>query len=310
MPTIEAVDSHDVLEWSIDTFIGRNPPGLVVDGPSVSRIHAAIVWAARSRCWVVHDLGSANGTYVDGSRVEPGRSLPLARGSELVLGTMRFKVRALEPPPLMAVTSEGDLRVAEDGVLLLPEDTHPEIAIVKQDGGWLATSWPLQPDHAGHQRVLSGDTVSVAGQLWRLTAHDLQDSSATQPSLRRLQDASIIIEVPPMMENIRIALEFRDKTLRLKPRRHGELIWLLARARQSDRDRASAREAGWVDTELLHRQMGSPGNATSYLRVLVHRARSQLEKLGIVDYASIIESRQEPAAQFRLGTPNFVLIEH
>ncbi|MCO5172291.1 MAG: FHA domain-containing protein [Planctomycetes bacterium] len=53
--------------------IGRHPDNeLVIDAPSVSRFHARVSWAAGTRRPVVHDLGSLNGTHVDGQRVSRG----------------------------------------------------------------------------------------------------------------------------------------------------------------------------------------------------------------------------------------------
>lgn len=56
------------LEGS-STTIGRSLScDLVIDVPSVSRSHAKI-WCEEG-AWRIKDLGSANGTFVDGARVE------------------------------------------------------------------------------------------------------------------------------------------------------------------------------------------------------------------------------------------------
>src|SRR5215213_8145575 len=62
--------------------LGRDPScEIVLDNPNVSREHAKI-WFTDGR-WVIEDLGSAQGTWVEGRRV---RSLPLSGTVSVVLG--------------------------------------------------------------------------------------------------------------------------------------------------------------------------------------------------------------------------------
>ncbi len=69
--------------------VGRNVTNVVVcDDAYVSGEHAALI--CRGRLWYVEDLGSTNGTYVDGRIVEG--SAPLAYGHELVVGGVRFRL--------------------------------------------------------------------------------------------------------------------------------------------------------------------------------------------------------------------------
>lgn len=62
--------------------IGRSPEcGLVIDHPSVSRLHAEIQDAAGA--WRLRDLGSKNGSFVDGARIGEA---PLASSCWLRIG--------------------------------------------------------------------------------------------------------------------------------------------------------------------------------------------------------------------------------
>jgi hypothetical protein len=54
---------------------------VIVDGPGVSRVHAALV--RRRAAWWIEDLGSRNGSWCDGERIERRR---LADGDLLQLG--------------------------------------------------------------------------------------------------------------------------------------------------------------------------------------------------------------------------------
>jgi hypothetical protein len=68
------------------TTIGRSPDcGVFLDDVTVSRRHAALV--QRNGRWVIDDLGSLNGTFVNRRRVE---SAELEDGDELQIGKYRL----------------------------------------------------------------------------------------------------------------------------------------------------------------------------------------------------------------------------
>jgi hypothetical protein len=68
------------------TTIGRSPDcGVFLDDVTVSRRHAALV--QRNGRWVIEDLGSLNGTFVNRRRVE---SAELEDGDELQIGKYRL----------------------------------------------------------------------------------------------------------------------------------------------------------------------------------------------------------------------------
>jgi len=71
------------------TTLGRDVNNtIVVDDPFASAEHAVLTF--RGRAWYVEDLGSTNGTFVNGVRVE-GVS-PLGYGDELQLGQVRMRL--------------------------------------------------------------------------------------------------------------------------------------------------------------------------------------------------------------------------
>jgi hypothetical protein len=78
--------------------LGRDPAcEVVVDHPGVSWRHAALAPDPSGGGWTVTDLGSTNGTTVDGSRVTG--PTPLPPGSVLALGTdgPRLRLQVSEP---------------------------------------------------------------------------------------------------------------------------------------------------------------------------------------------------------------------
>ena len=65
--------------------IGRAPENeLRFASKSVSRQHAEILF--REGRWFIEDLGSFNGTYVNGTRVQPGIPQPLRHADKIVIG--------------------------------------------------------------------------------------------------------------------------------------------------------------------------------------------------------------------------------
>jgi hypothetical protein len=71
------------------TSLGRDVNNsIVLDDDFVSTTHAALTY--RGRAWYVEDLGSTNGTFVNGSQVD-GLS-PIAFGDEVQLGEVRLRL--------------------------------------------------------------------------------------------------------------------------------------------------------------------------------------------------------------------------
>ncbi len=72
-------------ELSPGFAIGRaGDNDLVVDRPTVSRHHALV--SEEGGRWFVEDRGSFNGTFLNGTKIQPGAKLPLRHGDRLGLG--------------------------------------------------------------------------------------------------------------------------------------------------------------------------------------------------------------------------------
>ncbi|MDX3483937.1 DUF1707 and FHA domain-containing protein [Streptomyces sp. ID05-18] len=78
-------------------LIGRDPAnGLRLNHETVSRLHAEL--SAQNGRWVLRDLGSTNGTCVNGQRLVG--SIPVRDGDQVSFGRMSFRLTApaLRPP--------------------------------------------------------------------------------------------------------------------------------------------------------------------------------------------------------------------
>ena len=94
------------------TALGRHPENTVeIPDRSASKFHAQIQRTHDGR-YILQDLGSRNGTYVAGQRVE---RFDLADGDELVLGTVRFRFREHREPSSMTSSVKLSEVIAQGG---------------------------------------------------------------------------------------------------------------------------------------------------------------------------------------------------
>lgn len=63
----------------------------------VSRLHLAVQYAAEDETILVHDLGSVNGTFINGQKLHPREQRILRDSDELRLGRMVIHVKFLHP---------------------------------------------------------------------------------------------------------------------------------------------------------------------------------------------------------------------
>ena len=172
--------------------IGKSPDNdLVIDGDaSVSRVHARLEHLGPA--WCITDLGSTNGTLVNGERVFAPRTL--FDRDEVVVGRTRLVLRdvsargesttaPLRPPPSR---TPGEQRVLVElcrpvlsGQAFTPPSSVRSIAdalfvtesAVKQHLDRLYDKFGILPDHGGSRRVL---LANEAIQRAAVTMRDLQ----------------------------------------------------------------------------------------------------------------------------------------
>lgn len=127
----------------------------LADDTTVSRLHAVLERFAAG--WSVRDLGSRNGTFVNGERVFAERRLQ--HGDELRLGRSRLVFRAsavrpatvtdvgAEPPPLTARERDVLLALCRP---LLSSDVFTEPASIRQIAAELSVSEAAVKQHLAH----------------------------------------------------------------------------------------------------------------------------------------------------------------
>jgi len=124
----EAPPTDEVGAWLVDpasgrefpirpgaNTIGRHASDILLTDPSVSRSHAVIY--AEDGAYYLEDVGSTNGTFVDGNQVAKGQRIQLASGAQVKFGlfSMEFRAPGAPEPPLVQPTMETEA-----------ESHHPE----------------------------------------------------------------------------------------------------------------------------------------------------------------------------------------
>lgn len=122
-------------------LIGRVRGDLRLDDPLVSQAHCRVVW--RGGHFVLQDLGSTNGTLVDGRRVQ---DVVLRPGCEIVVGNTRLLVFGAEEEGAAPAEPE------RDAIAWLLDDDAPDATLTQE----LPAALVLPAAAAGRMRVLAG----------------------------------------------------------------------------------------------------------------------------------------------------------
>ncbi len=301
MGALERTEDGRRLHLPGRALVGRTSACAVrIDRRYISREHAVLGWTMGY--WEVRDLGSRNGTFVDGQRLPSGASVRLAAGSTLAFGNEEERWRLVDDdaPQAMAFAVGGDASAeAMDGLLVLPEADRPEVTIFEELGAWTA--------EVGDRRVelSDGDVIEAGGERWRLHLPSRLDATIdlAQPKISNVglrfgvsQDEEYVETQLLMEEGDPIPVPTRSFTY---------LLLVLARLREQDAlegDLGPA-EHGWIHTDELVRMLKTD---VATLNVHICRARRLVSSLGIGNAVDLIERRQG-TGQLRLGVARLLI---
>jgi pSer/pThr/pTyr-binding forkhead associated (FHA) protein len=168
--------------------LGRAPDsGIVVTDPAASRRHAEI--RREGSGYVLHDLGSGNGTWVNGGPVTTHRLEP---GDQILIGEESFRFEVVGAPavlggpgqagdggakdPVLRVTIAGGGPVGMATALMLDDLMGPRVAITICDGRWHETAdrkiyWQ-NPEQGNNRRL---QVVTVQSRQYRKLPQEVQD---------------------------------------------------------------------------------------------------------------------------------------
>ncbi|MEZ4453750.1 MAG: FHA domain-containing protein [Nannocystaceae bacterium] len=278
-------------------LVGRVPTAdLLLQESVVSGEHALIQWTGGH--WELRDLGSRNGTHVDQHPLAAGETVALALGHRLRFGrrAVEWEVEAIdEPRPMARALASEALIVADGGYLSLPEGDEVQFSVYQDPSG----AWVVEA--GGELRSIDDRSLLVTedGARWRIylpTALVRTVSGHEVPVM--IAQLRLCFAVSRDEEHVELAAIAGDRRLDLQARAHHYPLLLLARRRLDDRARGlSEAEAGWIPQTEWARMLKMDDN---HLNICVHRARTQLSRLGVVDAASLVE-RRSGSRQVRIG---------
>jgi hypothetical protein len=265
-------------------LVGRAPSnGLHLDDHRVSGQHASLVWTGTT--WELRDLGSRNGTFMDGKRLAPGEPVELIAGATLAFGVAEATWELVEAGPPAAIAQHvrtGALCVARDGILAIPNGEAPLAEVFARGRAWCL-------EQHGEMRSLEGEeVVTIGGEPWRILVPGSHEGTVAVDDGPSLAAVHLRFAVSRDEEHVQLTFIHRGKETTLEAREHGYTLLTLARARIEDA-RLPAGEQGWVDRDQLLRMLGLDTNA---LNVAIYRARGQLASVGLEGAAGIVEVRR------------------
>lgn len=281
--------------------VGRGSAAfLQFDHPAVSAEHAAVYWHGDT--WNVRDLGSTNGTTVDGEALDAGQKRRIAAGSELRFGSddeeLAWILERDGVPIPRALQLDGDqLREARSHLLLLPDEEAPSVSIYcDEDRRWIADA------EDGVSTVEDQSEIEVDGARWRLLLPPPdreREISTTMPAggVPMVLDACRLeLRVSRDEEYVEVVVHCGLESLALPPRTFHYTLLTLARQRIRDAELPPA-EQGWMYTDELASQLGT---SKPKLNLDICRARQQLAELGVQGAGRLVQ-RRKTSHQLRLG---------
>ncbi|MEM7245965.1 MAG: FHA domain-containing protein [Acidobacteriota bacterium] len=302
MAQLENVETAKAVRLVPRCLIGRSSACFVrVDDAKVSGEHAVVFW--RDGSWQVQDLGSRNGTFVDGQRVEAGAQTMLSEGSRLALASARggWTLVDASPPVISATSDDGRQVFGEPGFLTLPPDAEPEAQVLIDGEG----QWALERAE-GIEPAVDQQVVVLGGASWRLHLIDpVARTLEPEESKPHLTNIGLRFVVSADEEHVDTYITLHEDERPLAHRAHSYFVLTLARARAADeRSReAPPSERGWrYQDELLD----SLDMTQEQLYVATCRARQQLAELG-VDAAGDLIERRRGSGQLRLGVSSLTI---
>jgi hypothetical protein len=283
-----------------ELLIGRSPScGLKIQEVHVSAQHATLRWGGDR--WELKDLGSRNGTFLNGVKLEGGKAHVLARGAQLAFGSESELWELVDDgaPQAMAIPLDGGDRVVpENDVIGLPSAQAPEASIFRDiDGVWKLETLDGDRIVLEHHKLFQ-----VAGRPFRFASPDVMGPTSTSLMSPELTPVTLKFLVSRDEEHVELRAEQGDLIVDLGSRSHNYLLLTLARARREDeKSGLSDPSCGWIHQEDLLSQLHI---TSTQLNIDVFRIRQHFARVGLPGVVNVIERRPR-TKQLRLGFATF-----
>ena len=217
------IDTTDAEAWMVDGFggahavgpattaIGRNHEGdLIVLASSVSRAHAEL--ARVDGAWTIRDLGSRNGTYVDGNKAEG--TVTLSPRSLVKVGDIGFWFLSeiVHEPPRRPTMATGDA----GGQLVRYQLHHRsnELCVVAGDDSEAAGAILWRP--AGTESWSERGLAPLEFQLLRVLCARAQEEATSPSAVRGCVPTKQLVRELPFQSKYANEENVRQVVLRLR----------------------------------------------------------------------------------------------
>jgi hypothetical protein len=262
----------------------------------VSSEHATIYFDGTH--WKVRDLGSRNGTYVGGEKIDANISVTLKRDDKLAFGSSAhgsFWTLRSERPPGPAAQAQGvALHEGTTAALWLPNEDVPEVCISLRGVDWVLDS------PTGPRVVENGATIDATGGPWVLLLPETEPETSLLTETTRDADRAtpICLEFSVSLDEEHVQLRaIIDKGIvSLGARAFNGALLALARRRIQEATNVSPDERGWIYADELRAQLRLDREA---LNLQLWRAMQALTKIGLPG-ERLIERRLD-SQQLRVG---------
>jgi len=290
---LEDVATKERIALGPRCLLGRHAACDVIRAdPRLSGEHAVVRWVDER--WEVRDLGSRNGTFIDGVRLAPGERAAISPGSVITLGapSHAFLLADAAPPsPGARHKKTNVMRTAQHQVLVLPSEEEPLVTVFEDASG----RWIAEHDN-GTTVVRDREIFLVGGEPWMLELPCGIRSTWEASARISLETLALRIAVSRDEEHVEVTIVHDGGAIALAPRTNHYLLLTLARAWLEDAPDA-AEDRGWVDGEGLCKMLGVDALK---LNVDVYRIRKQFGEAGVVGAAGVV-GRRPTTGQLRLG---------
>lgn len=275
MAQIERIEVADksVVRLAPDHVVGRSADSdMVIPRPSVSGRHAVFSWVGEG--WRVRDLGSRNGTYLNGRLLQPAEWVEVVSGDEIAFAETDETWAVLDThPPAPALIGSHDAQasplVEQGGMFFADGEDVPPWIIYFSKGNWC-----IEYASGGCHPIDNEEPVEVNGQTYYV--HLPSVCAATRDALNplvetTLENAFLTLHVSSNEETAAVEVQVGRTRVTSGHKTHLYLLAYLARLRMvpgaTDTD-------GWVQTGVVVRDLQL--TCPMQLSVHVHRCRTEL----------------------------------
>ncbi len=296
MGRLQELSAGTLHTLAADNRVGRSSAcAMRLASSHASANHALISWLERD--WVIADMGSRNGTFVDGVRLAPGRRVLLDLGAMLEFGdrSEQWQVVDVAPPlPCLVPLDGGEVMVLDAEAVALPDEQSPTAVLVATGAKW---------------QLEQGDVVEILeeGEVFQVGQRSFRFQSGRAAAVAETIDCIDAAHVGPALrfvvssdeERVELAFERGGGWHSLGERSCYYLALTLARERLKQQHDGSP-DPGWVEVETLLRMLPEY-RSVEHLNVDIHRLRTTVHKARVATPGALIERRP---GRLRIGIEN------